>query len=88
MEKYLARFRKDEKDIEKERHLAHIPEMVSMISHQIGYMTGAIEQTKEAIRMLTITDKQYFKREREVEEHNKRVFAMLKDVAKRAKHEA
>ena len=88
MEKYLARFRKDEKDMEKERHLAHIPEMMSMISHQIGYMTGAIEQTKEAIRMLRITDKQYFKREREVEEHNKRVFAMLKDVAKRAKHEA
>lgn len=85
MERHLARFLKQQKDMRKERYLAHAPEMLESLAHQIGYMTGAIEQTREHLRMLDITDKQYFQHEKEVKEHNDAVFAMLKDTMKKAR---
>jgi hypothetical protein len=83
MEKYLSRFAKELKDMEKERYLPHAPEVMNSLTHQIGYMTGAIEQTKEFLHMLEVTDKAYFKHEREVQEHNKAVMDQLKESIKK-----
>lgn len=85
MEKHLDRFLKQQKDMRKERYLAHAPEVLESLSHQIGYMTGAIEQTKEHLRMLDITDKQYFQHEKEVEEHNKTTFARIRKAIRKVK---
>lgn len=79
MEKYLAHFLKEQEDMRKEKYLAHAPEILESLSHQIGYMTGAIEQTDNHLRMLDITDKAYFKHEKEVREHNDAVFAQLRE---------
>ena len=83
MEKYLARFLKDQKDMRKEVHLAHAPEMLESISHQIGYMTGAIEQTKEHLRMLDVTDKEYFRQQKEAQDHNEALMKQLKNSIRR-----
>ncbi len=85
MEKYLARSLRDQKDMRKEKHLPHAHDMLESLSHQIGYMTGAIEQTSEHLRMLEISDKEYWAERKATEEHNRNTMGQLRSMFKERK---
>ena len=46
-------------------------------------MTGAIEQTKEHLRMLDVTDKEYFRQQKEAQDHNEALMKQLKNSIRR-----
>ncbi len=83
MEKYLARSLRDQKDMRKEKHMPYASDVLESLSHQIGYMTGAIEQTGEQLRMLEISDKEYWAERKATEEHNKAVMGQLRGMLKK-----
>lgn len=87
MEKYLNKTMKDEKSLLKEKHLAYAHDILNNYSHQIGYMTGAIEQTKEFIRLLDITDAQYRKEREEMDAHREEIRKQLDDLIRKHKKE-
>lgn len=83
--KYLARCEKDQKDMRKERHLAYATDVLEGLSHQIGYMNGAIENISQMLEMMEVTDKQFFDRRKEVDEHNKRTMDQLRSIIRKKK---
>lgn len=80
LSKYLARFEKEQRAMRKEKHLAHATDMLEGLSHQIGYMNGAIEQTKQFLDMLEITDKTFNDRRRASEEYSANLKEQLRDM--------
>jgi len=92
MEKYLSKFGKDQKAMRKEKHLGHAADMLEGISHQIGYMNGAIEQTKQFLDMLEISDKTFWDRRKASEENmqeiKRQLDEMIKEVRAEKKREA
>ena len=80
MQKYLTRFEKDQKDMRREAHLPYAQDILNDLSHQIGYMTGAVEQTKDFLHMLDISDKEFFDHRKAVDEHNKVVMDQLRSI--------
>lgn len=87
MKKYLARFEKDLKAMRQEKHLAHAPDMLEGLSHQIGYMNGAIEQTEQFLRMIEITDKAFWDQRKASEESLKRVREQMDEMIREHKAE-
>lgn len=83
LEKYLKRDLKQQQDMRKEKHLAYAHDVLEGLSHQIGYMTGAIEQTKEFIRLLDITDEQYLKEKVEYDAYREELKKQLLSIVKR-----
>lgn len=83
MEKYLKRSEKDQKDMRKEKHLTYASDILEGLSHQIGYMTGAMEQTKDFIRMIDMTDGDFQKEREAIEENRKELRQQLSDLIKR-----
>ena len=85
MGKYLKRFEQDQKDMRKEKHLPYASDMLECLSHQIGYMNGAVEQTKEFIRMIDMTDAAFQKERDAMEEDRQYLKKQLSDMIKRRK---
>ena len=83
LEKYLARDLKAQKDMRTEKHLAYAADILEGLSHQIGYMNGAIEANKQFLEMLEISDKEFWARRKEVDEHNSEVMEQLRKVVRR-----
>lgn len=85
LSKYLARFEKEQRAMRKEKHLAHATDMLGGLSHQIGYMNGAIEQTEQFLEMLEITDKTFHDRRRASEEYSANLKEQLRGMIKESK---
>ena len=85
LEKYLARDEKSQKDMRKEKHLAYATDVLEGLSHQIGYMTGAIENINQMLEMMEVSDKQFFAHRKEVDEHNKRTMDQLRSIVRKRK---
>lgn len=88
MDKYRKRFEQDRRDMHKEKHLPYASDMLEGLSHQIGYMNGAVEQTKEFIRMIDMTDAAFQKERDAMEENKKQLKKQLSDMIKRRKKPA
>ncbi len=83
MEKYLSRFEKEQRAMRKEKHLGHSSDMLECLAHQVGYMTGALEQTKQLIEMLGMTDEEFLERHRLSEESMRLVREQLRGLRAR-----
>lgn len=80
MQKYLARFEKDQKEMRKEKNLVYAHDMLEGLSHQIGYMNGAIEQTKQFLEMIEMSDKQFFDDRKTQEENMRQIKEQLREA--------
>lgn len=85
MERHLKRMIKEQEALRKERHMPYATDIISSLSHQIGYMNGAIEQTKNLLHMMEVSDKEFYRHRKEVDEHNAQVMEQLRSIVKRKK---
>ena len=82
MEGHLKRMLKEQDALRKERHMPYAIDMLSSISHQIGYMTGAIEQTKNLLHMMEVSDGKFFNDRAKVDAHNVQMRERLLSIVK------
>jgi len=85
MEGHLKRMMKEQEVMRKERHMPYATDILNSLSHQIGYMNGAIEQTKNLLHMMEVSDGKFFSDRAKVDAHNKQMMEQLRSIVKRKK---
>lgn len=85
MERHLNRMMKEQEALRKERHMPYATDILSSLSHQIGYMNGAIEQTKNLLHMMEVSDGKFFNDRAKVDAHNVQMRERLRSIVKRKK---
>lgn len=85
LQRLLSRLLKDQKATKKEKNLGHMTDILESLSHQIGYVTGALEHNSQLLEMFEISDEEFWDRRRRSEESLEEIKKHFKNFKKQFK---